>query len=265
MAQAKTPTPKKATTPAKARKRTLDARERRFVDEYLVSLDVARAALAAGYSLSMAKTKAFKWVSESTSKPHVYAAIAEAKAKRAEKVQITAEDVLRRYWAIATANPNELMQNRHHCCRYCYGQGHDYQWADEAEWRDAVRRAKRDDPDSPPPGNDGGYGYDEHIRPHPLCPRCKGDGYSRTWAADTRHLSEGGAALYAGIKETKYGIEVKTHDQLAALQMVGRHLGMFNDKLTLKGDEENPLQVLLAELGGRVLKPVAKPQREPDS
>ena len=46
------------------------------------------------------------------------------------------------------------------------------------------------------------------------------------------------------------------HDQKAALDQVARHLGMFNDKLTLKGDEQNPLKVLLQQLPGALITPV---------
>jgi phage terminase small subunit len=53
-------------------KRTLDARESRFVDEYLIDLDTERAALAAGYSPSMAKSKAYQWVSNGKVKNHVF-------------------------------------------------------------------------------------------------------------------------------------------------------------------------------------------------
>jgi phage terminase small subunit len=44
--------------PLDARDKPLDAREQRFVDEYLIDLDPRRAALAAGYSATMARTKA---------------------------------------------------------------------------------------------------------------------------------------------------------------------------------------------------------------
>jgi phage terminase small subunit len=47
---------------------------------------------------------------------------------------------------------------------------------------------------------------------------------------DTRQLSRRAARLYAGVKTTKEGIEVKIHDQQAALVNVGKHLGMFKDK-----------------------------------
>jgi phage terminase small subunit len=73
----------------------LDAKERRFVSEYLIDLDPCRAALAAGYSASMAKSKAYQWVSNSKTKPLVFAAIQNAMKARAERTEITADRVLK--------------------------------------------------------------------------------------------------------------------------------------------------------------------------
>jgi phage terminase small subunit len=44
---------------------------------------------------------------------------------------------------------------------------------------------------------------------------------------------------------------------MAASENVARHLGMFNDKLTLAGERENPLQLLIRELQGSALRPVS--------
>lgn len=258
---------KKAVKTVTPRKRGLDKRERVFVEEYLIDLKVERAALAAGYSATMAKTKAYQWVSDGKAKPHVYAAVTEALAKRSEKANITAELVLERLWLIATADPNELMSYRRLCCRYCFGDDHQYQWIDENEFIKAVRMAKAEE--LRPPTDEGGYGFDEKIRPHPLCPKCRGEGWGHSHFEDTRELSAQGRALYAGLKQTKQGMEIKTNDQMAALQMVGRHLGMFNDKLALGVDKDNPLMTFLQQLSGKTLKPVAegvpvvKPQAEP--
>lgn len=59
-------------------------------------------------------------------------------------------------------------------------------------------------------------------------------------------------------------VKFKLHDKRAALVDIGRHLGMFNDKLTLKGDAENPLTILVQQLQGSAIKPVeiVPPQEE---
>lgn len=245
---------KKPTKKQQRTRRNLDAREKLFVGEYLVTLNPEKAALAAGYSKSVARTKAYLWVSSSKHKPHVFEAISEAQQKRAERTEITQDKVLERYWQIATANANELVQFRRVCCRYCHGKGHGYQWRDEAEFADAVLAAQEG---QPKPTDEGGYGYDKRMRPNAKCPRCYGEGYGEIFAADTRDVPGDALVLYAGVKQTQGGFEVKMHDQLAALQSVARHLGMFNDKVKVDLDgsmtvkQDLPAEVLdiLRDLG----------------
>lgn len=57
----------------------LNNQETIFVAEYVVSLDPEDAAIKAGYSATMAHSKAYAWVSNSktNTKPHVFAAIQE--------------------------------------------------------------------------------------------------------------------------------------------------------------------------------------------
>ena len=81
--------------------KTLDAKERQFVQYYLISLDPKDAALKAGYSESMAASKAYQWVSNGKVKPHVFAAVQKAMEKRAEKLEISADRVLQEYAKIA--------------------------------------------------------------------------------------------------------------------------------------------------------------------
>lgn len=75
------------------------AKEAAFVIEYLVDLNAIAAAKRAGYAASTAIAKASTWVIESRdscppNKQHVWDAVNEAKAKRAEHTGINAEYVL---------------------------------------------------------------------------------------------------------------------------------------------------------------------------
>ncbi len=227
-------------------KATLNAKQRRFVEEYLVDLNATQAATRAGYSKRSAGVTGNNLLKNDL----VKAQLAQRQAEFNAKTEITKEMVLERYWAIATANPNELALHRRVNCRHCFGKEHAYQWKDRKEFDRAILNARIND--TPEPTNEGGYGFNKIERPHPMCPECKGEGYGDVLWGDTRDVK---SPLYAGIKQTKEGFEIKTHDQLAALQMVGRHLGMFNDKLTLKGDAENPLALLLQQVSGNTLKP----------
>ena len=50
---------------------------------------------------------------------------------------------------------------------------------------------------------------------------------------DTDSLSDDQIRAIAGIKEGTNGIEIKLNDKEKALELLGRHLGMWNDKLDI--------------------------------
>lgn len=92
-------------------RKELNKQERVFVSEYLIDLDVERAALAAHYSKTMARTKAYQWVSNSKQnpKPYVYAAIQEAIKKREERTQIEADRVLQELAIVGFADMKDYV------------------------------------------------------------------------------------------------------------------------------------------------------------
>ena len=53
---------------------------------------------------------------------------------------------------------------------------------------------------------------------------------------NTEDITEDELAALQEIKEGKHGITVKMHDKVRALEQIGRHLGMFNDKLDISGN-----------------------------
>ena len=69
---------------------------------------------------------------------------------------------------------------------------------------------------------------------------------------NTEELDEQQIRAIAGIKEGKFGIEVKLNDKEKALELIGRHLGMFKDKLEVAGleDEKKKLADILEQLRG---------------
>lgn len=50
--------------------------------------------------------------------------------------------------------------------------------------------------------------------------------------------------------------KIRFADKLGALTLLARHLGMLNDKVTLKGDADNPLTLLVKAIQGTSIKPV---------
>jgi phage terminase small subunit len=140
---------------------------------------------------------------------------------------------------IATADPNELSYVVHRNCRYCHGVNFGYQWKDEAEYIDACAKACEDTKGATLPTEAGGFGFQGAAEPNPICPHCYGVGEAVTIIADTTKLTGKARKLYAGAKQDRFGcIEIKTHDQDKAREMVGRMLGAFNDKLDLRTPEE---------------------------
>ena len=238
----------------------LKPKQRKFVEEYLTDLNATQAAIRAGYSAKTANEQAARMLA----KVSVQAAVAESQAKLAERTEITQEMVLRRWWEIATADPNELIQLRRTCCRFCHGDDHQYQWTareyDRALEAWSKRTAAADaNKQEPMPETPGGLDYDRTLVPHPDCPECHGEGIETVHAKDTRSLSEQARKLLAGVKVTKDGLEIKMQDQGKALENVARHLGMFTDKLELTGNLKLTHEQFLEQLDDDATRAGATP------
>lgn len=65
----------------------------------------------------------------------------------------------------------------------------------------------------------------------------------------TTNLSDQQIRAIAGIKEGANGIEIKLNDKEKALELFGRHLGMWNDKIKVDGEvtTNNPFEGLTTE------------------
>ncbi len=63
----------------------------------------------------------------------------------------------------------------------------------------------------------------------------------------TDELSEDKKKAISAIKETKFGINIETCDKVKALELIGKHLGMFKDKVELSGNVNNPYEGLTTE------------------
>lgn len=70
---------------------------------------------------------------------------------------------------------------------------------------------------------------------------------------DTDGLSDKQIKAIAGIKEGKFGIELKLNDKEKALELLGRHLGMFRDRIEVSGSleaEKTKLDDLVQQMRG---------------
>lgn len=153
---------------------------------------------------------------------------------------VTAKDVLRQLTSIAMTDTNEIVELRRECCRYCYGLNHRYQMTEnemlrrKADHAAALEQAMREGKELGPFDTLGGTGFNPTWPPNPECPECFGEGVSSPFFKDTRNLSPGAKSLFAGVKVTKDGIEVKLHSKDKALELLGRHLELFKDKLEVE-------------------------------
>lgn len=231
----------------------LSDREQGFVAEYLIDRNATQAYIRAGYSENGAGQSAFTLLK----KPEIAAAIRAGLTKLQETTGITAANVLKEWWKIVNADPNELVEHQRGCCRHCYGEGHRYQYT-EGEMR---KRRTAHDRHKPKPGRgkadkanaevwdadgefelEGGIGFDPTRKPKPDCPECAGDGVQRIVPKDTRLLSPEARALFAGVKVTKDGYEIKVHSKDRALENIAKHLGMFVDRTAMVNTDGTDVQ-----------------------
>jgi hypothetical protein len=241
---AKKPAGAKKSAPRKPQQARKPSREDLFVQEYLKDLNGRQAAIRAGYSAQSARQTASDLLAE----PRVQEKVQKAMAERAARTQIEADAVIARFWGIATADARDLIELHRSCCRYCWGKDHRYQRtpremeSDQAQHEAKAAEAAAEGKPFPPFDEAGGIGYNPRNDPHPDCPECFGEGVERVVPKDTRDLPPGARLLYAGVKTTRHGLEIKTHDQLGSLRDVGRHLGIFKDTVEHTGKNGGPVE-----------------------
>ena len=85
----------------------LTPKQARFVQEYLIDLNAAQAAIRAGYSAKTARVIGH----ENLTKPDIAAAIEKAMAERAERTELTADWVVDELRKIAGANMADYMKS----------------------------------------------------------------------------------------------------------------------------------------------------------
>jgi len=209
--------------------------QRNFVNEYLLDdhENATECVRKSGYQTKYPDKVAHQLLEN----PRVLKAIKEARAERSERTEIKADDVLRYWHDIATADPNEIIHLRRVCCRHCFGIDYQYQWRDQEEYQQAVDIVVRNAQEGEAPripSDSGGYGFNALAKPNNQCPYCWGEGHMEIHAEDTRLLSPKAKLLYAGVKQTRDGFKIKFRDQDKAMENVARHLGMFVEKSQVK-------------------------------
>ena len=181
----------------------LTAKQQRFCDEYLIDLNATQAAIRAGYS----EKNADKIGSELLGKTRVAEYIAERKADRMVRTEITQDMVLKELANIAFANAAD--------------------YANVIEKQAMVQVEGNMIPV-----------LDENGDPVM---------YRTVEPALTEDLTEEQKRALAVIKKGRDGFEVKPYDKVRALELLGKHLGMWTEKVEVTEKADNPFAGLSTE------------------
>lgn len=187
----------------------LTEKQKRFVDEYLIDLNATRAYKAAYPSVKKDETARVNG-SRLLTNANVQKYLNERQTDLQRRTEITQDKVILELAKIAFTNGSDF-----------------------AKVVTKPRKVRCWDKDL------NEYVYEEDA--------CYRDQYVEL--IDTDELPEAKKAAISSIKETKFGISVESCDKLKALELIGRHLGMFKDKMEVTGnvDVNNPMAELTTE------------------
>lgn len=237
----------------------LTEKQRNFVEFWLQYRNAAYAYEKAYNAARMAPSTIYVQAHRLLKSPKV-APIIEARLtalgeELTDETEFTVLRVLQQYIDLSQADPNEVAGVRTGACRHCWGEGHGYHWK-EHEYAEAVTKA--DQAGEPLPDPAGGFGYRFTADANPDCPVCEGLGAEYQAPVDTSKLSPGGRLLYAGVKPTNNGLEIKIRDRDKALENAAKIIGAFTERLdlTVKGGVkvENVTPENAAELYKEMIK-----------
>lgn len=228
----------------------LSEREERFAQNFSLWRDATKAYRATFDCSRMKENTVWRNAWEFKSRPVVLARIEELRAITAQEVTRDLSSMIADLAMISLADPSKLTRHERNNCRHCHGRGHKWQWKNEGEYSLALAAVMDENADlerrqqlapagheiharepKPLPDVSGGLGFVIDAFPDPDCPACLGEGVARVWIADMRRLGPYEAKLYAGIKETKDGLQVLTRDQDGAADKILRILGAYKDGL----------------------------------
>lgn len=228
--------------------RELTIKQQMFYADYLLHGDATRAYRAAYDCSKMKDETVSRNGHELVKHPLIAAKLEQHRKKQEAKLEFGVMQVMQELIDIATADPGELIQYRTGACRHCWGVNNQYQYVDDAEFAGVVIEVLNFNQGKSPktPSRDmpvelGGYGYDARVAPNDDCKNCWGVGLSYVWIADTRTLTGKARKLYAGVKQTPNGVQVLMRNQDAALQSLGKALGMFIERVQIGGEGGGPV------------------------
>jgi phage terminase small subunit len=225
------------------RKKKLTVKKHNFALAYLETGNATESYRRAYDTSRMLATTISSRACELLKDSEVAAMVSSLQQQAAEAAVLDRAGTLKLITQLATADASDLMELQVRNCRHCWGVGNRKQWKNETEYafacaevmdrnaatyaawqKDVDIGSQRPKPDDEPlPSDAGGYGFDVFASPNPECPHCLGEGIEHVHFKDTRKLRGAAKRLFAGVKRTKDGLEIKTRDQDKALDMLAKH------------------------------------------
>jgi|HubBroStandDraft_3_1064219.scaffolds.fasta_scaffold17236_3 hypothetical protein len=141
--------------------------------------------------------------------PGVQARIAELKVLADREIESTFAERASWLRLVVQADPAELSRVVHYPCGHC--------------WPDIEIAAAFKAHFMPTPFHEERPALPDTNKPRQACQHCRGEGVAAVVLTPTDELSPAGRALFKGAKQNEKGvIEIQTHDQAAALDMLNR-------------------------------------------
>ena len=218
----------------------LTEKQRNFVELWLVHRNAHYAYVEAYDAKRMNPATAYvqgsRLLKHSKIAPIIEARLSAIGETMEEETGFSIHAAWREFMTLASSDPDEVTGIRVGACRHCYGEAHLYHWK-EHEFMEALRKAETEEREGnlhvtfPDPA--GGFGYRFTDLPNPDCPVCEGGGAMYQRPVDTSKLSPGGRALFAGVKPTANGLEIKLRDRDKALENAAKIIGAFRETIDL--------------------------------
>lgn len=167
----------------------LTAKQKQFIEEYLIDLNATQAAIRAGYSPDSARQSG----SDNMNNPYISSRIDRAMAERSKRTGINQDRVLRELARIAFVNA-----------------------ADMIDTKDATLKADASEDDT---------AAIQSVK-------------VKQMSGDTEMVER----------------EIKLADKIKALELLGKHLGMYQNNLSITVEASEKLDDIMSQIGGEGLE-----------
>lgn len=199
---------------------SLSPKQLQFCKEYLIDLNATQAAIRAGYSINAAKEQGSRLLTYA----NIQEKIQELKQLRSERTEITADMVLKELAAVGFAKITDFLKVS-----------------------EMSIEVEKEDPEADDEGED-----DEDGLPVVTDKRF----FKMVEIFETDKMPTPAIPAIASIKQGPKGIELKLHDKVKSLELIGKHLGMFptHVDVTTKGESINTKAPVVQLPDGTILE-----------